>query len=61
MCDNEFELSNESYFVSDIPNYFEYIVKKHKTPTENSPIQIYTSDLRIELNLKLQLGTFLNF
>ena len=27
----EFELSDESYYVSDIQDYFEYIIKKHET------------------------------
>ena len=33
----EFELPDESYSVSDIQNYFEYI-KKHQKMTDNPPI-----------------------
>ena len=29
----KFELPDGSYSVSDIPDYFEYILKKHKTVT----------------------------
>ena len=30
---------NESHSVSDIKNYFEYIIKKHKRGAENPPIK----------------------
>ena len=36
----EFELLDESYFVSDIQDYFEYILKKHGTVTDNLSIRI---------------------
>ena len=29
-CDEEFELRDGSYSVSDIQNYFEYIIKKYE-------------------------------
>ena len=29
--------------VSDIQNYFEYIIKKHETVADNSPIKIYVN------------------
>ena len=29
MWNNEFEVTNESYSVSDIQDYFAYILKKH--------------------------------
>ena len=38
--DKEFELLDESYFVSDIQDYFEYILKKHGTVTDNLSIRI---------------------
>ena len=31
----EFELRERSYSVSDIQVYFEYIIKKHETVTDN--------------------------
>ena len=38
----EFELSDGSYSVSDIQDYFEYIIKKHDAITDNLWQQWYT-------------------
>ena len=35
------ELSDGLQSVSDIQDYFEFIIKKHETLTYNSPIRIY--------------------
>ena len=37
----KFELPDESYSVSDIQKYFEYILKKHGKKTDNSSIKIH--------------------
>ena len=34
-------MSDGSYSVSDIQDYFEYIIKNHWTVADNSPIYIY--------------------
>ena len=39
-----FELLDRSYFVSDIPDYFKYIIKKHEIMTDNASIRIYAYD-----------------
>ena len=39
----EFKLPDESYSVSDIQGYFEYIIKKHRTFTDNQPIKRYVN------------------
>ena len=39
----EFELPVVSYSVSDIQDYFEYIIKKHETVTDNPSIRIYVN------------------
>ena len=36
----EFELPDGSYSVSDTQNYFGYILKKHETITDNTSIRI---------------------
>ena len=36
-----FELPDGSYSVSDIQDYFEYILKKHETVTDNPSIRIF--------------------
>ena len=38
---NTFDLPDGSYSISDIQDYFEFIIKKHEILTENPPIQIY--------------------
>ena len=49
---DNFELPDESFLLSDIPNHFEHI-KKHETQIENPPIRIYKStNLKTELYLK---------
>ena len=35
-----------SYSISDIQDYFEYIIKKHETITNNPPVQIYVNRIR---------------
>ena len=42
---DEFDLPDGSYYVSDIQDYFEYIIKKHETITDNSPVQIYVNKI----------------
>ena len=38
---DKFDLPDGSYSIADIQYYFEFIIKKHETLTENPPIQIY--------------------
>ena len=47
----EFELSDGSYSVSDIQDYFEYILKSHGTVTDNPSIRIYVN--KTENRIKL--------
>ena len=35
---DKFDLPDESYSVSDIQDYFEYIIKKHETIADNPPV-----------------------
>ena len=35
-----FDLPDGSYSIADTQDYFEFIIKKHETLTENPPIQI---------------------
>ena len=39
-----FELLDRSYFVSDIPDYFKHIIKKHEIMAHNASIRIYAYD-----------------
>ena len=52
-----FDLSDGSYSVSDIQDYFEFIIKKHETLTEDPPVQIYPNKIRIEFFPKKKQAT----
>ena len=43
---DEFDLPDGSYSIADIQDYFEFIIKKHKTLTENPPVQIYPNKIK---------------
>ena len=41
-----------SYFVSDIQDYLDYVIKNHVTLTDNPPIQIYINKIQNEITFK---------
>ena len=41
----EFEVSDGSYPISNIQDYFEYILKKHGEKTDNPSIRIYVNKI----------------
>ena len=45
-----------SYSVSDIQDYFEYIIKKHETIEENPPVQIYANEIKNRIVFKIKTG-----
>ena len=47
-----YDLPDGSYSIVDIQDYFEFIIKKHGTLTENSPIQIYPNKIKNRIVLK---------
>ena len=53
---DEFDLPGGSYSVSDIQYYFEFIIKKHETLTENPPVQIYTNKIKNRTIFKIKTG-----
>ena len=48
----EFTLPDGSYSISDIQDYFEYILKKHGENIDKPSIQIYVNKIKIGLHLK---------
>ena len=40
---DKFGLPDGSYSITDIQDYFKFIIKKHETLTENLPIEIYVN------------------
>ena len=53
---DEFNLPNESYSVSDIQDYFEYIIKKHETIADNPSVQIHVSKIKNRVVFKIKTG-----
>ena len=41
-----FDLPDASYSISDIQDYFEFIIEKHENLTENPPVQIYPNKIK---------------
>ena len=52
---DEFELPDASYSVSDIQDYIKYIIKKHKTLTI-PPIHVYINRINNRLMFKIKDG-----
>ena len=53
---DEFNLSNGSYYVSDIQDYFECIIKNHETIADNPPVQIYVNKIKNRIVFKIKTG-----
>ena len=51
-----FDLPDGSYSIPDIQDYFEFIIKKHETLTENPQIQIYTNKIENRIVFKIKAG-----
>ena len=51
-----FDLPDCSYSIADIQDYFEFIIKKHETLTENPPVQIYPNKIRNRIVFKIKSG-----
>ena len=51
---DEFDLPDGSYSISDIEDYFEFIIKKHETLAENTPVQIYPTKTKNSCFLQKQ-------
>ena len=51
-----FDLRDSSYSISDIQDYFGFIIKKHETLTENPPIQIYPNKIENRIVFKIKTG-----
>ena len=50
----EFQLFDGSYSVSDIQDYFEYILKQHEIVTDNPSIMIYVNKIENRITFKLK-------
>ena len=45
-----------SYSIADIQDYFEFIIKKQETLTENSPVRIYPNKIKNRIVFKIKTG-----
>ena len=52
----KFELPDGLYSVSDIQNYFKYILKKHRENTNKPSIQIYINKIENRIKFKIKKG-----
>ena len=50
------DLPDESYNISEIQDYIEYIIKKHETIGENAPILIYANTINNRIVFKIKSG-----
>ena len=55
----EFELPDGSHSISDIQDYFEYILKKHSESVDNPPIRIYVNRIENRIMFKITSGYYL--
>ena len=56
---NKFELTDGSYSVSDIQDYFEYILNKPGEKTDNLSIRKFANKIENRITFKLTTGYFL--
>ena len=55
----EFGLQDGSYSVSDIQDYFEYILKKHSESVDNPSIRMYINKIENRITFKIKSGYYL--
>ena len=55
---DKFKFPDGSNSVSDIHDYFEYIIKKHKAVTNNPPIRIYINKIENKITYKIKTGCY---
>ena len=51
-----FDLPDGSYSISDIQDFFEFIIKKYETLTKNPSIQIYPNKIKNRIIFKIKTG-----
>ena len=56
---DELELLDGSYCVSDIQDYFEYILKKHGESVDKPSVQIYVNEIENRVTFKIKNGNSL--
>ena len=55
----KFDLPDGSYSISDIQDYFEYIIKKHSESVDNPSIRIYVNRIENRITFKIKSEYYL--
>ena len=53
-CNKGFKLTDESYSISDIQDYLEYILKRHEEKTVNLSIKLYINKIGNRITFKIK-------
>ena len=56
---DEFELPDGSHLISDIQDYFKYILKKHNESIDNPSIKIYLNKTENRITFKIKSGYYI--
>ena len=56
---DEFELSDGSYSIPDIQDYFEYILTKYGVKIDIPPIKVYVNKTENRITFKIKTGYYL--
>ena len=51
-----FDVPDSSYSIAALQNYFEYIIKKHETIADVSPVLIYVNEINNRIVFKIKSG-----
>ena len=57
---DKFELPDGLFSVSDVQDYFDYILKKHRENIENSSIRISVNKIENRITFKIKTGHYLD-
>ena len=55
-CSDTFDVPDGSYSIAALQNYFEYIIKKHETIADISPVLIYVNEINNRIVSKIKSG-----
>ena len=55
-CSDTFDVPGGSYSIAALQNYFEYIIKKHETIADISPVLIYVNEINNRIVSKIKSG-----
>ena len=55
----EFKLPDGSYSISDIQDYFDYILKKHNESVDNPSLRIYANKIENRITFEIKNGYYL--